>query len=139
MRLGPCLCWLTTGILCLALNSYQVPGKLSSLDKFMISLSIQNFIPFLVAPLFPSGLKGSKEKGGLKPSRTLWSLPGYKSPSMSNYESINLACLRIPGDDLKEVEADQPWSKLLIEYTLKNTKMTLTRPLHDPSQDDYWS
>ena len=35
---------------------------MSSLDKFMMSLSIQNFIPFLVLPVFPSGLKSSKKK-----------------------------------------------------------------------------
>lgn len=60
MRLGPCLCWLH--------HCHPVPGsqllpstpKKSSLDKFMISLSIQNFITFLVVPLLLSGLKSSK-------------------------------------------------------------------------------
>ena len=49
----------------------------------MINLSIQNFIAFLVQPLFPSGLRRSKEKGRLKLSRTLQGLPGYKSLFMA--------------------------------------------------------
>ena len=40
---------------------------------------VQNVIPFLVLPRFPSGLRSVKEKRGLKLSRTLWSIPGYKS------------------------------------------------------------
>ena len=44
----------------------------------MINLSIHNFIPFLVPPLFPSRLRNIKEKGGLKPSRTLRGLLGYE-------------------------------------------------------------
>lgn len=40
-----------------------VPLKLSSLDKLMIKLSIQNFISFLFSPLFTLGLKSSNEKG----------------------------------------------------------------------------
>ena len=46
----------------------------------MINLSMQNFIPFLVAYLFPTGLRIIKEKGGLKPSRTLQKSPRYKKP-----------------------------------------------------------
>ena len=53
--------------------------KLSSAE-FMINLSIQNFIPFLVPPLFPSELRNIEEKGGLKPSRTLWAFSGTKVP-----------------------------------------------------------
>ena len=45
----------------------------------MINLCVQNFIPFSVLPLSPSGFK---EKGRLKLSRTLRGLPGYKSPSV---------------------------------------------------------
>lgn len=32
----------------------------------MSNLFIQNFIPFLVPPLFPAGLRNSKEKGGVE-------------------------------------------------------------------------
>ena len=32
----------------------------------MINLSIQNFIPFLIPPLFPSGLRSVKEKKGFE-------------------------------------------------------------------------
>ena len=39
---------------------------------------VQNVIPFLILPLCPSGLRSVKEKRGLKLSRTLWSIPGYK-------------------------------------------------------------
>lgn len=49
----------------------------------MINLSIQHFIPFLIPPLFPSKLRSIKEKEGLKPGRTLWGPPRYKSPSVS--------------------------------------------------------
>ena len=49
---------------------------MSSSVKFMINLSIQNVIPFLVPYLFFSGLRSIKEKGGPKQSRTLWGLPG---------------------------------------------------------------
>ena len=41
----------------------------------MVKPSIEDFILFLVPQLFPSGLNSIKEKGGLKPSRTLWGLP----------------------------------------------------------------
>ena len=40
----------------------QISPKLSFHAEFMITLSSQNFIPFLVLPLFPSGLKSSKKK-----------------------------------------------------------------------------
>ena len=48
--------------------------------KFMINLSIQNFIPFLVPHLFPLKLTSIIEKGGLELSRILWGPPGYKAP-----------------------------------------------------------
>ena len=37
---------------------------------FIINLSIQNFIPFLISPLLPLGLRSIKEKGVLRPSKT---------------------------------------------------------------------
>ena len=48
----------------------QDSPKLRFRAEFMIILSIQNFIPFLVLPLFPSGLRSIKEMG-LKLSGTL--------------------------------------------------------------------
>ena len=51
----------------------------------MINLFIQNLIPFLGLPLFPSGLRFIKEKGEPKPSRTLWGLPWYKSPLLCRF------------------------------------------------------
>ena len=39
------------------------PLKMSSLVKFMTNLSIQNFILFLVMPLFPSRSKSIKQRG----------------------------------------------------------------------------
>ena len=66
----------------------QIPLKPSSPAEFMINLSIQNFIPLLVLPLFPSGLKSIKEKGRLKPSRTLWSALSYKSPSVPPFSCL---------------------------------------------------
>ena len=57
--------------------------------NFMINLSIQNSIPFLVPHLVPWGLRTDKEKGGWKWSRTLWSPPPrHQSPSLSLF----LAC-----------------------------------------------
>ena len=54
--------------------------KLISSAEFMINLFIQNFIPFLVLSSFPTKLRLIKGKGGLKPIRAMWGLPGYKSP-----------------------------------------------------------
>ena len=56
------------------------PRELSCPPEFMINLSIQNLSPFLGPPLFTSGLRFIEEMGELKLSRTLWGLPGYKSP-----------------------------------------------------------
>ena len=39
------------------------PPKIEFLGEFMINFSIQNFIPFLVLPLFLLGLRNIKEKG----------------------------------------------------------------------------
>lgn len=47
-------------------------------DKLMINRSTHNFIPFLVLPLFSLRLRNIKEKGRLKPSRTLRDLAGSK-------------------------------------------------------------
>lgn len=48
--------------------------------EFRINLSTQDFNPFLVPPLFPSGLGRIREKGGLEPSRTLQGFLGTKAP-----------------------------------------------------------
>ena len=61
----------------------NLPLKPSSPAEFMINLSIQNFIPFLLLPPFPSGLRSIKEKRGLESNRTLWGLPGYKDSSVA--------------------------------------------------------
>lgn len=61
----------------------EIPLKLSSPAEFIINLSIQNFTLLLILFLFPLGLKSIKEKGSLKPSRTLWGTPRYKSPFVS--------------------------------------------------------
>lgn len=58
----------------------EIPLKLSFPAEFIINLSIQNFTLLLILCLFPSGLNSIKEKGRLKPSRTLWGTPRYKSP-----------------------------------------------------------
>ena len=57
----------------------QKKKKLSSSAEFMLNLSMQNFIPFLVPHVFPSGLRIIKEKSELKPSR---GLPTTKSLSV---------------------------------------------------------
>ena len=54
-----------------------VPLKPSTLAKFMINLSIQNFILFFCPTLVPLGLRSIKEKGRPKASGTLWSPPRY--------------------------------------------------------------
>ena len=56
------------------------PPNAEFLAKFIINLSIQNFISFLVLPLFPSELGSIREKERLKPSRTLRALLGTKAP-----------------------------------------------------------
>ena len=55
------------------------PPKAEFLDKFMINLSIQNSISFLVLPLFPSEL-GSIRKGGTETKQDLRDLLGTKAP-----------------------------------------------------------
>ena len=61
----------------------EIPLKLSSPAEFIINLSIQSFTLLLILFLFPSELKSIKEKGRLKPRRTLWGTPSYKSPFVS--------------------------------------------------------
>ena len=55
----------STLVLCTYWEWNPAPLKLSSLAKFMINLSTQYFIPLLVLPMLPSGLRSIKEKGGL--------------------------------------------------------------------------
>ena len=62
-----------------------VPPEQSFSAEFMINLSIQNFIPFLVPHLFPLKLTSIIEKGGLELSRTLWGPPGCNAPSCLPY------------------------------------------------------
>ena len=54
----------STLVLCTYWEWNPAPLKLSSLAKFMINLSTQYFIPLLVLPMLPSGLRSIKEKGG---------------------------------------------------------------------------
>ena len=49
--------------------------KLMSSAEFIFNLSIQNFIPFLVLPLFPTKLRLIKGKGSMKPSHAVWGHP----------------------------------------------------------------
>ena len=53
------------------------PPKTKFFCQVMISLSVQNILPFFVLHLFPSSLRRIKEKRGLKPYRALL---GTKAP-----------------------------------------------------------
>jgi len=46
----------------------------------MINFSIQNFIPFLAVPLFPSGLWSIEEKKGMETAEPCGDLPLIKTP-----------------------------------------------------------
>ena len=59
----------------------QVPLKPHSPAEFMINYS-KLYSVCCLAPV-PVKIEEYRRKGGLKLSRTLWGLPGYKNPSMS--------------------------------------------------------
>ena len=73
----------------------------------MTNIFIQSFISFLGLPLLPSGLRSIKEKRILRPTRTLWSVPGYKSTSVFRYlekKNNNLLGLQgAPNSRLKQL------------------------------------